>query len=95
MLDVAVDDMRGQTARAVRCRKFVASRRQPTATGLLLSVNESRGTVYLWHCDQVTSRRRLSEDSGRHFCLTVLIISYVDVAREIDSYVTILPSLPT
>ena len=31
-------------------------------TGVLLSVDQSRGTVYLWHCDQVTSRRRLSED---------------------------------
>jgi len=37
--------------------------RQPTATGVLLSVDQSRGTVYLWHCDRVTSRRRLSEDS--------------------------------
>ena len=35
---------------------------QPTVTGVLLSVDHSRGTVYLWHCDQVTSRRRLSED---------------------------------
>ena len=33
-----------------------------TVTGVLLSVDQSRGTVYLWHCDQVTSRRRLSED---------------------------------
>jgi len=33
------------------------------------------------------------EDIWRHFCLTVLTISYVD--RDIDSYVTILPSLPT
>ena len=31
----------------------------------------------------------------RHFCLTVLIISYVDSYRDIDSYVTILSSLPT
>jgi len=31
----------------------------------------------------------------RHFCLTVLTISYVDSYRDIDSYVTILPSLPT
>jgi len=53
------------------------------------------GPVYLWHCDQVTSRRRLSEDNWRHFCLTVLIISYVDSYRDIDSYVTIPPSLPT
>jgi len=51
--------------------------------------------VYLWHCDQVTSRRRLSEDSWRRFCLTFLIISYVFSYRDIDSYVTILPSLPT
>jgi len=35
---------------------------QPTATGDLLSMDRSRGTVYLWHCVQVTSRRRLSED---------------------------------
>ena len=28
-------------------------------------------------------------------CLTVLTISYVDSYRDIDSYVTILPSLPT
>jgi len=68
---------------------------QPTATGVLPSVDQSRGTVYLWHCDQVTSWRRLSEDSWRHFCLTILIISYVDSYRDIDSYVTILPSLPT
>jgi len=39
-------------------------------------------------------RRRLSEDSWRHFCLTVLIISQVDSYRDIDSCVTILPSLP-
>ena len=31
----------------------------------------------------------------RHFCLTVLTISYVDSYRDVDSYVTILPSLPT
>ena len=68
---------------------------QPTATGVLLSVDHSRGTVYLWHCVQVTSRRRLSEDIRRHFCLTVLTISYADSYRDIDSYVTILPSLPT
>jgi len=36
-----------------------------------------------------------SEDTWRHFCLTVLIISYVDSYRDIDSYVTLLPSLPT
>jgi len=35
---------------------------QPMVTGVLLLVDQSRGTVYLWHCDQVTSRRRLSED---------------------------------
>ena len=52
---------------------------QPTPTGVLLSVDQSRGTVYLWHCVQVTSRRRLSEYSWRHFCLTVLTISYVDI----------------
>ena len=68
---------------------------QPTATGVLLSVDQSLGTVYLWHCIQVTSRRRLSEDSWRRFCLTVLTISYVDSYRDIDSNVTILPSLPT
>ena len=51
--------------------------------------------VYLWYCDQVTSRRRLSEDCWWHFCLTILIISYVNSYRDIDSYVTILPSLPT
>jgi len=54
---------------------------QPTATGVLPSVDQSRGTIYLWHCDQVTSRRRLSEDSWRHFCLTVLT-SYVDSYRD-------------
>jgi len=68
---------------------------QPTVTGVLLSVDQSRGTVHLWHWDQVTSWRRLSEDSWRHFCLTVLIINYVDSYRDIDSYVTVLPSLPT
>jgi len=36
--------------------------RQPTATGVLLSVDQLRATVYPWHCVQVTSRRRLSED---------------------------------
>ena len=42
-----------------------------------------RAARVLGHCDQVTSRRRLSEDcSWRHFCLTVLIISYVDSYRE-------------
>ena len=56
---------------------------QPTATGVLLSVDQSRGTVYLWHCDQVTSRRRLSEDIWRHFCVTGLTISYVDSYRGI------------
>jgi len=69
---------------------------QPTVTGVLVSVDHSRGTVYLWHCVQVTSRRRLSEDAWRHFCLTFLtIISYVHSYRNIDSYVTILPSVPT
>ena len=48
---------------------------QPMVTGVLLSVDQSRGTVYLWHCVQVTSRRRLSEDVWRHFCLTVLTIN--------------------
>jgi len=28
----------------------------------LLSVDQWHGTVHLWHCVQVTSRRRLSED---------------------------------
>jgi len=32
------------------------------STTILLSVDQSRGTVYLWHCDQVTSPGRLSED---------------------------------
>jgi len=68
---------------------------QPTVTGVLLSMDQSRGMVYLWHCVQVTSRRRLPEDIWRHFCLTVLTISYVDSYRDIDSYVTIPPSLPT
>ena len=40
----------------------VRAQGQPMVTGVLLSVDQSRGTVYLWHCDQVTSRRRLSED---------------------------------
>jgi len=48
---------------------------QSTATGVFLSVDQSRGTVYLWHCVQVTSQRRLSEDIRRRFCLTVLTIS--------------------
>jgi len=34
------------------------------------------------------------ETFRRHLCLTVLTISYVDSYRDIDSYVTILPSLP-
>ena len=37
-----------------------------------------------------TFRRHLNT-----FCLTVLTISYVDSYRYIDSYVTILPSVPT
>jgi len=40
----------------------LAAVHQPAVTGVLLSVDQSRGTVYPWHCDQVTSRRRLSED---------------------------------
>ena len=35
------------------------------------------------------------QKTAEHFCSTVLIISYVDSYRDIDSYVTILPSLPT
>ena len=66
------------------------SRTRPTGV-----LDQSRGTVYLWHCHQVTSRRRLSEDSWGHSCLTVLTISYVDSYRDTDSYITILPSLPT
>ena len=31
----------------------------------------------------------------RHFCLTILTIRYVDSYRDIDSYITILPSLRT
>ena len=68
---------------------------QPTATGVLLSVDQLLGTVYLWHCNQVTSRRRLSEDIWRHFCWTFLTVSYIDSYSDIDSYVTLLPSLPT
>jgi len=66
---------------------------QPTVTGVLLLVDQSRGTVYLWHCVQVMSWGRLSKDIWRHFCLTILTV--IDSYRDIDSYVTILPSLPT
>ena len=68
---------------------------QPTVTGVLLSVDQSRGTVYLWHCVHVTSRRRLSEDIWRHFCSTLMTICYVDSYRDTDSYFTLLPSLLT
>ena len=44
------------------------------------------GTAFKW---------RHRWDIWRHFCLTVLTISYVDGCGDIDSYVTILPSLPT
>jgi len=67
---------------------------QPTATGVLLSVDQSRGTVYPWYCVQVTSRRRVSA-FRRHFCLTLLTISYVDSYRDINSYFNMLSSLPT
>ena len=63
-------------------------------TGVLLSVDQSRGTVYPWYCVQVTSRRRVSV-FRRHFCLTLLTISYVDSYRDINSYVNMLSSLPT
>ena len=79
---------------------------QPTATGVLLSVDQSRGTVYLWHCDQVTSRRRhlktflfncLDNQLLLLYYLNVHKVQYsiVDSYRDIDSYVTILPSMPT
>ena len=45
-------------ANACACCLFRAHR-QPMATGVLLSVDQSSGTVYLWHIDHVTSRRRL------------------------------------
>jgi len=63
-------------------------------TGVLLSVDQSRGTVYLWHCIQVTSRRRDFQKTFLFNCLK-LTISYVESYRDIDSYVTILPPLPT
>ena len=85
---------------ASRCACFCSAhtdnlRRQEFA------MDQSRGTVYLWHCVQVTSRRRLSEDIWRHFCLTILTIrpSYVDGYihcrhRQLRSC-SLLPSLPT
>ena len=80
--------------KSIRCRKPVNSSWSPASCRFLTRF--APHLIYLWHCDQVTSRRRLSEDSWRHFCLTVLKICYVrDSYRDIDSYVTILPSLPT
>jgi len=46
---------------------------QAMATGVSPSVDQPRGTVYLWHCGQVMLRRP-SEDIWRHSCLTVLTI---------------------
>jgi len=63
---------------------WVPPKLRPTTTGVLLSVDQSLGTVYLWHCDQVTSRRRLSEDSWIHIGFTVMIIPYVDSYRAIS-----------
>ena len=38
--------------------------RRKVSTGVLLSTDQLHGgTAYLWHCVQVTSRRRLSEDT--------------------------------
>ena len=46
---------------------------QPTATGVLLSVDQSRGTVYLWHCDrditEETFRRQLKMKTFLFNCL--------------------------
>jgi len=49
------------------------------------------GTAIKWRHGGDAFRRQLKT----FFCLTVLTISYVDSYRDIDSYVTILPSLPT
>ena len=64
---------------------------QPMATGVLLSVDQSRGSLPV----ALRSSDVKEETFRRHFCLSVLTISYVDSYRDIDSYVTILPSLPT
>jgi len=46
---------------------------QPTATGASPSVDQPRGTVYLWHCGEVMLWKRPPEDN---FCLTVLVTSH-------------------
>ena len=79
-----------------------------SANACLLSVPRTRTTYgdrsfavsgpVAWNSLPVALRSSdvTEETFRRHFCLTVLTISYVrDSYRDIDSYVTILPSLPT
>jgi len=47
------------------------------------------------HTNDIKSRWNACKMSQKKHCGTVLIISYVDSYRDIDSYVTVLPSLPT
>ena len=61
-LHLLVDDRPFTSAISQRVPAVFRAQGQPMVTGVLLSVDHSRGTVYLWHCVQVTSRRRLSED---------------------------------
>jgi len=78
-----------------------------SANACLLSVPRTRTTYgdrsfavsgsVAWNSLPVALRSSdvTEETFRRHFYLTVLTISYVDSYRDIDSYVTILPSLPT
>jgi len=52
--------------------------KQPMATGVLPSVDQPRGTVYLWHCGQMMLQRP-SEDIWRHSCWTLLTISCIQL----------------
>jgi len=78
-----------------------------SANACLLSVPRTRTTYgdrsfavsgpVTWNSLPVALRSSdvTEETFRRHFCLTVLTISNVDSYRDIDSYVTILPSLST
>jgi len=48
---------------------------------------------HLYADSYITLLHKCVRDAGK--CLTVLTISHVDSYRDIDSYVTILPSVPT
>ena len=48
---------------------------------------------HLYADNYITLLHKCVRDAGK--CITVLTISHVDSYRDIDSYVTILPSVPT